>query len=140
MLLERTNNVQSGRCHMRALLAIWSHSARNSYAPQARAASMPRRASFSCSWRLLSAWKQHELPCRATPFLPAFVAAVAGWFCAHSLPGTAAALLLGFHCLLRTQEFVSAQWAHLTIQKKSSIAVLLLPNTKSGQRFGHEDA
>ena len=102
---------------------------------------LPRaRRHLACSWRLLGAWKKHELPCRATPFLPAFVAAVAGWFCAHSLPGTAAALLLGFHCLLRTQEFVSAQWAHLTIQKKSSIAVLLLPNTKSGQRFGHEES
>ena len=38
------------------------------------------------------------------------------------------------------QERLQRQWAHLTIQKKSSVAVLLLPHTKSGQRFGHEES
>ena len=60
------------------------------------------RKKLSCSWRLLTAWQKLELPARAIPLLPRLAAAIAGAVVQKGLYGTALAILVGFHCMLRT--------------------------------------
>jgi len=62
------------------------------------------RKRLSCSWRLLTAWQKLELPARAIPLLPRLAAAIAGAVAAAGQLGAALAILVGFHCLLRTGE------------------------------------
>ena len=92
------------------------------------------------SWRLLGAWRKHELPSRAMPFLPSFALALAGWFHRRGERGAALAVLLGFLCLLRTAEMTLIQWKDISRNAARTFGVLLLPTTKSGQRFGYAES
>ena len=83
------------------------------------------------AWRLVAGWRKSEVPVRATPCLPTFVVAVAAW------PGFTAAeglaVLVAFHCFLRTGEMLGLQWQHFQIGPR--VGVVSLPSTKSGNRF-----
>ena len=98
------------------------------------------RKRLACSWRLLTAWQKLELPARAIPLLPRLAAAIAGAVAAAGQLGAALAILVGFHCLLRTGETLGISRNDLTCSSDLSSAVLSLPVTKSGQRFGHKES
>ena len=96
------------------------------------------RGKLVYSWRLIKAWKKAEIPTRATPFLPSFVTAVAAY--PHFSTSEVIAILVGFHCLLRTGELFRLQWQHFEINPSQTLGVLTLPSTKSGNRFGYVES
>eukprot|EP00975_Prorocentrum_lima_P040229 8447785-Prorocentrum_lima.AAC.1 len=57
-------------------------------------------------WQHITAWRTAELPAHATPVLPRYAAAIAGIFATHH-PTLSLAILLGFHCFLRTGELLA---------------------------------
>ena len=99
----------------------------------------PLKKNLPSSWQFITAWRKAELPARATPFLPRYAAAVAGYF-AQTSPTTSLAILVGFHCLLRTGEILLLQWKHFELHVGHRVGVLVLPNTKSGNRTGTEES
>lgn len=56
------------------------------------------------SWRLLKAWNKMEPPVRVLPMSPLIIAGMAGLCAKLGWCGPAAALLVGFDCLLRPGE------------------------------------
>ena len=117
---------------------LWENGDPMSYAADTLSAIQLRspmlRRRLPRSWQLIGAWKKAEIPSRATPFLHSFVTAVAA--CIDFTFGESIAILLAFHCLHRTGEFMQVRWKDLTIGGGASRGVLRLLNTKSGQRFG----
>ena len=94
------------------------------------------RRKLPCVWRLLNAWQKHEIPCRATPFTTQTVEAVAGVFFHKKAPQMALAMLVGFHCILRTGELMGVKSKDIDVSPDHKTAVLNLGLTKSGQRQG----
>ena len=72
-----------------------------------------------------------ENPTRAPPLLPSFTVAVASY--PNFVSGESLAILLAFHCLLRTGEMLNMKWKD--IHCRSKLGILTLPSTKSGTRF-----
>ena len=93
---------------------------------------------FKGSWRLYGAWQRIELPARAPPFPELVLNGLAGHAVATGQYALAICLMLGFHCVLRTGEVLSANISQLTLT--NSTGVLQLENTKSGQRTGALEA
>jgi integrase len=93
------------------------------------------RRRLPAAWQLLTAWSKHELPCRATPMPQAVVLALAGALEARNEWGMGLAILVGYHCLLRTGEIVNIRCKDFAFGAGTTI--LQLPSTKSGVRFGH---
>ena len=89
------------------------------------------RRNLAGSWRLIKAWKKSEIPTRAPPLLPSFTVAVASY--PNFVSGESLAILLAFHCLLRTGEMLNMRWKD--IHCRSKLGILTLPSTKSGTRF-----
>ena len=48
-------------------------------------------------------------------------------------------LLLGYHCLLRTAEMCTLRVCHLLFAASASVAIVVLEDTKTGQRLGITD-
>lgn len=61
------------------------------------------------SWRLHSAWGRAELPCRAPPFTPLLLYAVAQSAVNHDWVDLAVLLILGFHTFARAGELFQAK-------------------------------
>ena len=86
------------------------------------------------SWRLHAAWSRSELPCRAPPFTPLVLYAVAQQAVANSWTDLAVLLILGFHTFARAGELFQAKVADFVFDKASG--TWTLPLSKSGQRMG----
>eukprot|EP00973_Karenia_brevis_P043486 6025653-Karenia_brevis.AAC.1 len=65
------------------------------------------------AWRLLSHWRKLEIPNRAVPLpelaMYALVAVAIEW----NEIGIACAICLGWHCILRTNEFLTVSRANI---------------------------
>ena len=92
----------------------------------------PAKRALPLSWRLLKAWKKHELPAQAPPFSDLILAGLVGLSVSEGLPGLACALALAYHCCLRTGEAFAVTLARLMLDITSG--ALLLPQTKKGIR------
>lgn len=84
------------------------------------------------SWKLFSVWRKVEIPSRAPPLTWYIVKAFACFEISQGNIEMATALMLGFHCLLRTGELLSLNMGDLTISKTQGICSLI--GTKSGKR------
>lgn len=84
------------------------------------------------SWRLLKAWNKIEPPTRALPISPLMIAGMAGLCARLGWCGPAAALLVGFDCLLRPGEIYQLRVKDVSWARGN--ASLCLTNTKTGQR------
>ena len=124
------------------LCALWEEGDPMSYAADALSA-----ASYFCpwarkrlpsAWSLLGAWRKHELPNRAPPFSLHVVQALAGAAKAKRYTRVGVALLLAFHCLLRTGELLTVKARDISIHGLTG--VLTLPSTKSGHRTGAKES
>eukprot|EP00438_Fugacium_kawagutii_P004504 Skav200103 [mRNA] locus=scaffold694:661032:664628:- [translate_table: standard] len=89
------------------------------------------------SWRLLKAWNKMEPPTRVLPISPLMIAGMAGLCARLGWCGPAAALLVGFDCLLRAGEIYELKVGNITWA--SGRAILTLHSTKTGQRKGAEE-
>jgi hypothetical protein len=88
------------------------------------------------SWRLISAWQKTELPCRAPPLTWELVKAFCGRALALLRPDVAAAILIAFHCLLRTGEMLKLTAGSFAFASNYNSGVINLGKTKVGQRLG----
>jgi integrase len=81
-------------------------------------------------WRFFQGWKRKELPRRAPPMRRSVALAFAGVLWKAGLPGAAATVLLAFHCILRTGEFLRIRWKDIHMGRDDR-GVLSLGETKS---------
>eukprot|EP00435_Cladocopium_sp_Y103_P021060 s3166_g5.t1 len=86
------------------------------------------------SWRLHSAWGRAELPCRAPPFTPLLLYAVAQSAVNHDWTDLAVLLILGFHTFARAGELFQAKAGDFLLGPRSG--TWTLPLSKGGQRQG----
>eukprot|EP00438_Fugacium_kawagutii_P020011 Skav203482 [mRNA] locus=scaffold921:365199:371984:+ [translate_table: standard] len=86
------------------------------------------------SWRLHSAWSRAELPCRAPPFTPLVLYALAHQAVANHWTDLAVLLILGFHTFARAGELFQCKVGDFTFDRSSG--TWSLPLSKSGQRAG----
>ena len=91
------------------------------------------------AWRLRSAWDRLELPQRAPPLTLDVVQALAGLACEIERPRVAAALMLGFHCLLRTGELLAAKAGDFEFSADNANGIINLHSTKGGVRRGQQE-
>jgi hypothetical protein len=117
----------------------WEEGDSKSLPANARSALMhflPRlRGSLHGSQRLLQAWTKHEMPERAPPLPTRFAMALAGRALAKRDVRLCVALMVAFHCFLRTGEILKMRAAHFVLPQRQGPALLSLPETKSGQRL-----
>lgn len=85
-------------------------------------------------WRLHAAWGRAELPCRAPPFTPLLLYAVAQSAVDHGWVDLAVLLILGFHTFARAGELFQAKAGDFVLGQRSG--TWTLPLSKSGQRQG----
>lgn len=78
------------------------------------------------AWRLHSAWSRAELPCRAPPFTPLIVYALAQQAVANYWTDVAVLLLLGFHTYARAGELFQAKVGDFVFDQNSGTWTLPL--------------
>lgn len=86
------------------------------------------------SWRLHAAWGRAELPCRAPPFTPLILYAMAQAAADLGWTDLAVLLILGFHTFARAGELFQARAGDFLLGSRSG--TWTLPLSKSGQRQG----
>jgi len=96
----------------------------------------PLKRNLTSSWRLYDAWGRSELPARAPPLTPLMAVALAFVLFKEEGWSVAVALLVGFHCFLRTSEMLSITAGHISFATNMSSANIVLPETKGTARFG----
>ena len=84
------------------------------------------------SWKLFSVWRRVEIPSRAPPLTWVLVKSFAAYFLFHGSLEMATVLMVAFHCLLRTGEFLKLMTDDIILGKKQ--AIISLRDTKSGRR------
>lgn len=84
------------------------------------------------AWKLFSVWRKVEIPSRAPPLTWYIVQAFASYEISMGNLQMATALMLAFHCLLRTGELLSLTLDNISISEKQGICSLI--GTKSGKR------
>lgn len=92
------------------------------------------------AWALTRAWQRHELPARAPPLPSMFVFALAQWLVQSKAPDVAAAIILGYHCVLRTGELLKLVAGDFVFSDNLDSAVVDLGLTKSGSRRGVKES
>jgi len=94
------------------------------------------RGKLPGAWRLFTAWGKAELPSRAPPLSVDMVLGMMGYALNVGDVRFAAALALGFHCLLRSAELMGAMVGDLSLDVRRGTGVLNLGFTKGGKRRG----
>ena len=89
------------------------------------------RKRLNASWKLVTAWRAKELPCRAPPLPLSVMLALAGVFAQLNDLGLTCAVLLGYHCFLRSMELFRLPARCVII--KGDNGVVYLENTKKGK-------
>ena len=97
-----------------------------------------QRRCFHGAWGLFATWSKTELPARAPPLTSHMLLAMCGASLILNRPDIAALLTMGFHCMLRTEEMLSAKWQCIIVDACDKGAIAL-PLTKSGQIHGAQE-
>ena len=92
------------------------------------------RGRLGGSWRLYKAWGRCERPKQAPPMPKSVMRALAGWFEQHGHRGAATMIVVAFHHILRTNEFMAIDDADVI--SESGYLLVILRDTKIGQRLG----
>jgi hypothetical protein len=96
----------------------------------------PLKGCLKGSWQLIRTWEKEEPPARATPFTAEIVIGLASLAIAGAASDLAALLLVGFDALSRTGELFTLTAGHIRFDDDDRTAIIQLPGTKTGQRFG----
>jgi hypothetical protein len=91
------------------------------------------RGNLRGSWKLIGSWGKLELPLQAPPMHFLVMMAIAEVACMDGEFGFACALVLGFHCFLRSNEIFSLTKSSVVLGHHSRGAVIL-EHTKKGMR------
>jgi integrase len=94
------------------------------------------KGNLGLSWSLCSAWGRRELPCRALPLTLQTLAGMAGGCILAGHPMLAAALIVGFDLIARTNELLSLCSDDVLWSAESPTAVVRFRETKAGFREG----
>jgi integrase len=98
---------------------------------------VPRsKGGLNQSWRLYKAWAQNEGVHRAVPLSVEMLLAICGKSWHRGEHALCLALLLGFHCTLRTGEMLNLRLGDIEMTGERSTAVIRLGWTKGGKRRG----
>ena len=89
------------------------------------------------AWKLFSVWRKIEIPSRAPPLTWRLVSSMAIYEWERNNFEMAVILLVAFHCLLRTGEFLQLTADDISIGKHE--AILSLKGTKTGLRHNADE-
>ena len=92
------------------------------------------RGRLGGSWRLYKAWGRCERPKQAPPMPKSVMRALAGWFEQQGHRGAATMIVVAFHHILRSNEFMAIVGADVV--SESGYLLVILRDTKIGQRLG----
>ena len=102
------------------------------------AAFVPRlRAQMPAAWRLHSAWRRLELPCRAWPLSEQQAMALAYSCLVNDCWDVGLLILMAFHGILRTHEALDARKSHFSWSTSALHAYLSLPQPKAPTEQEH---
>jgi len=93
---------------------------------------LPIRGHLHGSWKMISRWRQRELPAQAPPMGPAVLTLMIGTALECNCLPLAAGIALGFHCFLRTGELFALHCSDVQVGEKGGAVVL--QHTKKGMR------
>ena len=88
------------------------------------------RGRVGCSWRLYKAWGRCERPKQAPPVPKSVMRALAGWLKQHGHRGAATMIVVAFHHILLSNEFM------VIVVPEPGYLLVVLRDTKIGQRPG----
>ena len=94
------------------------------------------RRRFPGAWRLVSIWRQMDLPERAPALPPVVMQAMLGLCLQHGWISMAATLCLGWSCILRTTEMIHVLSESISIDAATCTGAVSLGLTKTGKRQG----
>ena len=83
---------------------------------------------LACSWSLYRTWQRHEPPFRCPPFTLQVRMAVANFMWWSGFRCAAAAMLIGFHFILRCGEMLDAKWSDVALS--SLMGTMFLPRAR----------
>lgn len=92
------------------------------------------RKCFPASWKFFGTWDREEPSVGVPPIAVNTLFALCGACLRRRDWDTCFAILVGFHCMLRTSEIDYMEYSHFEFRKH--LCVLHLPWSKSGVRFG----
>ena len=90
------------------------------------------------AWKLFRTWRNIEVPSRAPPLTKVLVRSMAAYELDRGHLEMAAMLLVAFHCLLRTGEFLGLSADSVLLGE--SAGLLNLADTKTSRKHGAHDA
>ena len=90
------------------------------------------------AWKLFRTWRNIEVPSRAPPLTKVLVRSMAAYELEKGNLEMAAMLLVAFHCLLRTGEFLALSADSVLLG--ASAGLLNLADTKTSRKHGAHDA
>ena len=90
------------------------------------------------AWKLFRTWRRIEVPFRAPPLTKLLVRSMASYELSQNHLEMATMLLVGFHCLLRTGEFLALTADSVLLG--ASAGILNLADTKTSRKHAAHDA
>ena len=97
-----------------------------------------RKRILQGGWNLYSTWSRLEIPNRAPPFSAELLWAFCGVALHFHRVDWCGLPAVGFHCILRTEEFMGARTHQFSIDG-SGLGAIALPWTKSSARHGAQE-
>ena len=94
------------------------------------------RGNLRSCWRLWRVCGNSEIPCRAPPLTVEATMGMACYMWVWDFRAAAVLTCLGFHCFLRSMEFMGIQCQHLTFSARGKRCHVTLPHTKGTSRHG----
>ena len=85
-------------------------------------------------WQLFRTWRRTELPAQAPPFDDLLIASLAGLALQVGLLPFASALLLAYHCMLRTGEIFTLTCDNIALAHDLTTGAIVIPMTKKNLR------
>ena len=90
------------------------------------------------AWKLFAVWRKIEIPSRAPPITWELISSMAAHEWQQNNFEMAVILLVAFHCLLRTGEFLSITAADVSLGENTGL--ISLKGTKTGLRHNADEA
>ena len=92
------------------------------------------RGQLNGVWRLYKAWSKSEKPVQAPPMIKIMAQAFAGYYESKGFVEAATMILVAFHCILRTNEFMELRTGDVSVSGRGLL--LMLRDTKIGREQG----
>ena len=94
----------------------------------------PCKHAMPTAWQYFNNWQRQIAPCRAAPLPPQVMTAMASAAVQVDRYDLAAALFIGFVCLLRTNELLMVRKRHCKFYPVTGVGIVALTDTKTSAR------